>query len=111
MKFWQLLSSFILTICLSACMATSINTQQYPTYKRPLSNDFELALSLLNRPVPEDQQIMLAFAAQQEEQWGCMHYVAIIGNKESSPAPQRNSFIYAQIVNDINAKTILTSEL
>lgn len=111
MKFWQLLSSFMLTIGLSACMSTAINTHEYSSYKRPLTNDFELAMSLLNRPVPEDQQIMLAFAAQQQEQWGYMHYVHIIGDKESSPAPVKNSFIYAQIANDINAKTILPSEL
>ena len=77
MKFWQCLSTLIITILISACATTSNDKFSYTTEKRPLNSDFELAMSLLNRPVPQDQQFMLAFAQQQENQWDSMHYVSI----------------------------------
>lgn len=109
MKFWQLISALIMINLLSACASTN-EREIYTSVKRPLTNDFDLAMSLLNRPVPADQQFMLAFAQQREEQWGANSFVAILGDKKSSPAPERNTSLYFAIANDINAQAIIGSE-
>lgn len=110
MKRWQVLSSIILAVVLSAC-ATTQDKFSYSEVKRPLASDFELAMSLLNRPLPEDQLFMLAFAKQQTEQWGYMNYVSILGNKNDSPAPASPNWLTTALDNDINAKFIAAEKL
>lgn len=95
---------------LSAC-ATTQEKFSYSDVKRPLTSDFELAMSLLNRPLPEDQLFMLAFAKQQTEQWGYMNYVSILGNKAESPAPNNHNWLTTALDNDINAKFIVAEKL
>ena len=47
---------------LSACSSTS----NIAVEKKPLTSDHYLLLSLINRPVTEDQQMMLAFTQQSD---------------------------------------------
>ena len=110
MKIWQVLSSMVMAVILSACASTQENFS-YSEIKRPLTSDFELAMSLLNRPLPEDQLFMLAFAKQQTEQWGYMNYVSILGNKSDSPAPTHANWLTTALDNDINAKFIKAEKL
>lgn len=95
----------------SGCATTESEKQIYSQVKRPLTNDFALAISLLNRPIPEDQLMMLAFAKQQESQWGYSHYVSVLGPKEYVAKPKNTSWLYQQIQQDDNAITISSNKL
>jgi hypothetical protein len=77
--------------------------------KKRASTDQELMLSLINRAMPEDQRMMLAFAKSQE------HYlpenaivgIQIKGNKHEETTKHRVISNYAQMINqDINAVNI-----
>ena len=52
------LSAFLLTACST--------TPKVEIVKKPLIADHHLMMSLLNRPVTEDQKMMLAFAQQRK---------------------------------------------
>ena len=78
----------ILVVCsqLFACQSTKVAY----TEKRPVVSDHQLLLTLLNRPVPKDQQMMLAFTRQYHEGLSQLkHYspivvpVAITGEKRT----------------------------
>lgn len=105
MKIFKSLFILITVIITSACTTTDEIT--YSEFKRPLTNDYALALSLLNRPIPQDQQIMLAFVEQQTQQYGNFHYVSIIGDKSNSPAPKKTSPLYTLTYNDTNATSLI----
>ncbi len=79
------------------------------TIKKALSSDHQLMLSLLNRPITEDQAMMLSFAKQRASY--SMPYankgVAIKGAKENNNSNTRSAHLYAHLINqDINAVTI-----
>lgn len=78
------------------------------TVKKALNSDHELMLSLINRPMTEDQAMMLNFA-QQRAQYSSSyanHGVSIRGPKDSSDNT-RNVHLYAHLIDkDINAVTI-----
>ena len=59
MKNLLTLGAILIITLLSACSST----QQTIVEKKPLVSDHYLMLSLLNRPMTQDQQMMLAFAA------------------------------------------------
>ena len=66
-------------------------------------------LSLLNRPMPEDQRMMLAFAKRQGNYFPDSTIVAIHikGDKNSDILLSQNTSIYADIIEqDINAVVI-----
>ena len=66
-------------------------------------------LSLLNRPVPEDQRMMLAFAQRQASYFpdNTPIGVSIIGDKDSQISTTRARSQYSQaIAQDINVVTI-----
>jgi len=60
MKNLPILIAILLVSLLSACSSTS----KVAIEKKPLISDHHLMLSLLNRTMTEDQQMMLAFADQ-----------------------------------------------
>ena len=108
MKLFKWLGFSILVGLFSGCASTE--KQIYTDVKRPLTSDFELAMSLLRRPIPDDQLMMLAFARQQEVQWGATHYVNILGSKEASPKPIETSILYTHIANDVNTISLIAPE-
>ena len=97
---------FIIIALLSACSSTQ-NTQVMID-KKPLINDHQLLLSLLNRPLPKDQIMMMQFAQQTYKDSRVfpqisVSYVAIRGEK-TSDSPNTPSPIYSQLIyNDQNA--------
>ena len=80
----NLIFSGILAIMLMACSHTAPKTNTLTTtnanmksqfqaitadhIKKSLPSDYHLMMSLLNRPITADQQMMLAFAQQREQQ-------------------------------------------
>lgn len=77
--------------------------------KKSALSDHELMLSLLNRPMPEDQRMMLAFAQRQANYFpdSTVIGVQIKGDKKSQDTNTRASSQYAQtIAGDINAVVI-----
>ena len=79
--------------------------------KKSASSDHELMLSLLNRPMPEDQRMMLAFAQRQANYFPDSTFVGvqIKGDKKSQNTNMRARSHYTQtITQDINAVTIST---
>lgn len=63
MKNLSILFVISLVTILSACSTT----QNVAINKKPLISDHHLMLSLLNREITQDQQMMLAFAEQREQ--------------------------------------------
>jgi len=80
--------------------------------KKPLNSDHHLMMSLLNRPMTEDQAMMLAFAQERAEYANSYsHYannaVMIKGDKASDSSSNRTEHAYAQLISqDINAVSI-----
>lgn len=62
MKKSPLLIAIVIVMFLSACSTTPKNVVN----KKPLVSDHYLMMSLLNREMTQDQQMMLAFAEQRE---------------------------------------------
>ncbi len=99
---------FIFTIfsLLSACSATP--EPQAIGHKKPLINDHQLLLSLLNRPLPQDQIMMMQFAQQTYHNNSIfpqisVSYIAIRGEKKHDIGNNRSP-IYSQLIyNDQNA--------
>lgn len=82
------------------------------TEKKPLMSDHHLMLSLLDRPITPDQQLMLAFQQQQEKQQQGLNPVFVrpiylIG--DDIDVRQSNKYIsyYSNLIaQDINSKRI-----
>lgn len=95
-----LFNKAVLVLCLSVlvgCSSTANKDYQVlerEYSKKPLVSDLHLKVALLNRPVPQDQQMMLAFAKQRElitEQYPELAYVpgvSIRGSKEQDNKAQ-----------------------
>ena len=62
MKKFPLLLTVLIVTLLSACNSTPTIVME----KKPLVSDHYLMLSLLNREMTQDQQMMLAFAEQRD---------------------------------------------
>jgi hypothetical protein len=94
--------------------AKEFSHNEFTTYhkgsiKKSASSDQQLMLSLLNRPVPEDQRMMLAFAQRQASYFpdNTPIGVSIIGDKDSQISTTRARSQYSQaIAQDINVVTI-----
>lgn len=82
---------------------------QKDSIKKPASTDQQLLLLLLNRPMPEDQRMMLAFAQRQANYFpdSSPIGVQIKGEKESQASNIRAISPYAQaIAQDSNSVSI-----
>jgi hypothetical protein len=94
--------------------AKEFSHNEFTTYhkdsiKKSASSDQQLMLSLLNRPVPEDQRMMLVFAQRQASYFpdNTPIGVSIRGDKDSQISTTRARPQYSQaIAQDINAVTI-----
>jgi hypothetical protein len=97
------------TLLLTACRSTP----QVTIEKKPLLSDHHLMMSLLHRPVTEDQQMMLAFAQQRERYSNdiFVNTVNIKGPKISDDNSQRTTHVYAALIaRDVNSIRIITAE-
>ncbi|MEW6991055.1 hypothetical protein AADZ91_10235 [Colwelliaceae bacterium 6441] len=101
-----LLFTFLLTAV--GCSSTkTVNIQKIE--KRALISDHYLMMSLLNRPMTEDQKLMLAFAKTQDEYHQQLspvfvNTVMIKGDKTADDIPSRTNNIYSSLIaKDINS--------
>lgn len=110
MKFVNLITCLFVCFFTFGCASTS--TQHIVKIeKRPLISDHHLMMSLLNRPITQDQQLMLAFADQQAQyRTGSLfvNTVAILGEKPTKPSTEQsynrvNNSYTALIASDVNA--------
>jgi len=129
MKVFTVAVNLILCLALSACSNTAqvkltpdnnhyydkeFNHSEFTTYKKDsikkaASSDQQLMLSLLNRPMPEDQRMMLAFAKRQENYFpdSTIVGVQIKGDSKTEKSQIRVISQYAQVIEqDINSVSI-----
>ena len=100
-----ILFSFLLTACSSK--------PEIEIVKKPLISDHHLMMSLLNRPVTEDQKMMLAFAQQRERYTNdiFVNTVSIKGPKDSDIDIRRTQHVYAALIErDVNSVSIIAAE-
>lgn len=97
-------------VLLTSIGCSSTKTVKYKHLeKKPLMSDHYLMMSLLNRPVTEDQKLMLAFARVQDEYQQQLtpvfvNAVMITGDKAEQSSHQRPTSIYSSLIaEDINA--------
>lgn len=67
MKFANYFTAFLMALILAGCASTKVDHYsliEKSENKRPLISDYHLKMSLVDRPVPKDQLMMLAFAEQ-----------------------------------------------
>jgi len=98
-----------LTLLLTACSSTSVVKIE----KKPLISDHHLMMSLLHRPITEDQKMMLAFAQQRERYSNdiFINAVSIKGPKASDENKNRTQHAYAALIErDVNAVSIIAAE-
>jgi hypothetical protein len=105
MKKLTLVFAIFLMTLLSACSSTS----KVAIEKKPLMSDHYLMLSLLNRPVTQDQQMMLAFAEQRND-FQNLYFVDAIeikGQKSEEGSVSRASHSYSNLIaQDFNSVRI-----
>ena len=114
MKILKLLSCSILCLTLFACSSTTKQStfkkfEKFNVEKTSYNSDHQRMLSLINRPVPKDQVMMLAFAQQRmnEANYPYFNGVEIRGNKIEDPMLMTQNTVYSKfIVNDVNAINI-----
>ena len=103
-KLTLLITVFIVTL-LSACTST----QQVAMKKKPLISDHYLMLSLLNRAMTQDQQMMIAFA-EQREQYQFPYFVNAVEMKgpksEDFPVKRAKNSYSNLIAQDFNSVQI-----
>ena len=102
MKNLLILYTILIITLLSACSSTSKTIVE----KKPLVSDHYLMLSLLNRPMTQDQQMILAFTEQRENNQSLyfVNAIAIKGakNEEQTTRAQHNySSLIAQDFNSV----------
>ncbi|SEK83013.1 hypothetical protein SAMN05216262_10356 [Colwellia chukchiensis] len=105
MKTLPLLLTLILMTVLCACSTSP----QGMVKKKALISDHHLMLSLLNRPISQDQQMMLAFARQRAQLQSpyFVHAISIKGPKQQATATKSVAHHYsALIAQDFNSVQI-----
>ena len=103
------LMTIIFTLLLTACSSTN----NVKIERKILTSDHHLMMSLLNRPVTEDQKMMLAFAQERESYRNEMfvNAVSIKGPKFTDNNNNRVQHIYAALIErDINSVIIIAAE-
>jgi hypothetical protein len=129
MKVFTIIVSLLFCLVLSACSNTSQiafkteNTHYYAkefshnefttfnkdSIKKVAVSDQQLMFSLLNRPMPEDQRMMLAFDKSQRSYFpdSTIVGVEIKGDRKSEKDNTRVRSQYAQVIDrDVNAVSI-----
>jgi hypothetical protein len=108
MKILTIVTLIFLLLASIGCSST--RTVQYQEIeKRPLISDHYLMMSLLNRPVTEDQKLMLAFARVQDEYQQQLspifvNTVMIQGEKSEQSSNKRSNSVYKNLIaKDVNA--------
>ena len=102
MKKFPLLLTVLIVTLLSACNSTPTIVME----KKPLVSDHYLMLSLLNRPMTQDQQMMLAFA-EQRENYQRLYFVNAVtikgekNEKQTTRMQHRYSNLIAQDFNSV----------
>lgn len=80
------------------------------TIKKSLPSDHQLMMTLLNRTIPADQAMMLAFEQQRDNLYGnpyANYAVQIKGDKSSDYSSDATEHAYAKLISlDINAVLI-----
>ena len=91
------------------CASTS-KPQMIKIEKRELISDHYLMMSLLNRPMTKDQQMMIAFADQRnryQDNAVFVNAVSIIGEKSTEQANKRPNHSYSTLIaRDINSVSV-----
>jgi hypothetical protein len=96
MKNLPILIIIFIVSLLTACSST----QKVASKKKPLISDHHLMLSLLNRAIPQDQQMMLAFK-QQRKHYRTPYFVnaiAIRGPKAVNTPTKRVKHSYSNLI-------------
>jgi hypothetical protein len=99
----------VFTLLITACSSTHVVKIE----KKPLISDHHLMMSLLHRPVTEDQKMMLAFAQQRERYTNdiFVNTVSIKGPKASDENTNRTQHVYAALIErDVNSVMIIAAE-
>jgi hypothetical protein len=105
MKKLSIIFALLLITLLSACSSTS----KVAIEKKPLISDQYLLLSLLNRPVTQDQQMMLAFAKQRDDFQNLyfVNSVEIRGPKSDATKSTRATHAFSNLIaQDFNSVRI-----
>lgn len=99
MKFANYFTAFLMAFILAGCASTEVDHYsliEKSESKRPLISDYHLKMSLIDRPIPKDQLMMLAFAEQRmsyqhlsndvqaPDKLVNVSYVSIKGDKQTS---------------------------
>ena len=106
MKKFPLLLTVLIVTLLSACNSTPTIVME----KKPLVSDHYLMLSLLNREMTQDQQMMLAFA-EQRDNYQSIYFVNAVEirgpNDDSDYSSQRPENSYSKLIaQDFNSVQI-----
>jgi hypothetical protein len=92
---------------ISACSSTANNvnksfyTNKFSVEKKSFSSDKALLFSLLNRPTPEDQQLMLNFTHTQGSlalQYPQVSYVSIHGDRKDDKSNDKQTYAYQNLI-------------
>ena len=104
MKNLSLLVALTFITLLSGCSTTP----EIIADKKPLTSDHMLMMSLLNRPITQDQKMMLAFAEQRTELQSPYFVNAIeIKGEKSSDTQAKAPHIYSRLIaQDFNSVRI-----
>jgi hypothetical protein len=105
MKKYSWIFALFFFALLSACSSTS----KVVIEKKPLISDHYLMLSLLNRPITQDQQMMLAFAQQREnfQNQYFVNAISIKGPKSENDNSMQTSHSYSSLIaQDFNSVRI-----
>jgi len=103
----KFLSLILLAFFVTACSSTenyadrSIYHNKFSIEKKSFSSDKELLFSLLNRPMPADQQLMLNFAQAQEDsanQYPQVSYVSIRGGRSEDKPNEKQVYAYSNLI-------------
>jgi hypothetical protein len=78
---------------------TNNNLTERNVEKKAFTSDHQLLLSLLNRPLPKDQQMMMKFArVNNENNWPRVGYVSIRGDRSEDNSALPETFAYSQLI-------------
>jgi hypothetical protein len=102
MRLFNKIFNLLFILMVAGCAHTVSNQPnagyQPPNHKKALTTDTDLLLSLLNRPMTEDQRMMLAFSTVSNTQtYPIVHYIAIKGEDSdtySTVTPLYQTLIY-----------------
>ena len=80
-------------------MACNSTPKKEKLVKKPLISDHYLLMSLINRPITADQQMMLAFAQQREVEYGTVFVNAVTIKGPKYINSRTTQSIYSALIN------------